>query len=276
VWSNFSPSGKIAYTINEDTLAYVGIATGFKSGGYNTRASNNLTNNTYNPEKVKTYSAGLKTTLFDGQLRLNTEAFYNDYTDKQLSYLSRANGAVALISTNAGKVTTKGVESEISWLTPIDGLQFDLSVGYLEANIDEFIKDNVDVSSHTELGFSPRWTVQPRLSYSMSVGDYGDLIFAADASYRTSSYTNSPVNTNDPNDSTQVRPESTIYDANIVFNTVDKHWRFALEGKNLSNRRVLTSTYNLDFGFNPAATSTFVVGSYNDPRTWGFSAAYIY
>ena len=283
-WSNFSPSAKLAYDFNEDTMGYLSVATGFKSGGFNSYP-NGLPEGvsvTYNPEKVKTYALGLKTTLFNGRLRLNTEAFYNDYTDKQLQYLfTPPGGTLTTVYTNAGKVVTKGIETEISWLTPIDGLAVDLNVGYLDANIKKFnrLNDNnqmVDVSDHSAIGFSPRWTVQPRISYSMAVADLGDLMLAADASYRSKSFTNSPVDTSDELSLTQQQPEHVIYNANIVFNTADNHWRFALEGRNLTNRRVLTNTFDLDLGLNPAGHSTFVMGSYNDPKTWALSAAYKY
>ena len=103
-----------------------------------------------------------------------------------------------------------------------------------------------------------------------------DLMLAADASYRSKSFTNSPVDTSDELSLTQRQPEHVIYNANIVFNTADDHWRFALEGRNLTNRRVLTNTFDLDLGLNPAGHSTFVMGSYNDPKTWALSAAYKY
>lgn len=275
-WRNFSPSAKLAYDFNENTMGYISYSTGFKAGGYNSYP-NGSPSITFNPEKVKTYAVGLKTTLLDGTLRLNTEAFYNDYTDKQLQYLANVDNNVTTLFTNAGKVTTQGIETEISWLTPVSGLQFDINIGYLDAKIDKFDRyGRGDVASQSELGFSPRWTVQPRVSYTMDANGLGDLMFAADASYRSRSYTNSPVNRDDAIDSQQVQPEHVIYNANIVFNTADNHWRFALEGRNLTNRRVLTNTFNLDLGLNPASTSTFVLGSYNDPKTWAFSAAYKY
>jgi iron complex outermembrane receptor protein len=273
-WSNLSPSLKLAYDFDENTMGYVSFATGFKAGGYNSYP-NGSPSKTYNPEKVKTYALGLKTTLADGRLRLNTEAFYNDYTDKQLQYLANVSGNITTLYTNAGKVNTRGIETEISWLTPVDGLQFDLNIGYLDAQIDKFDRFGIgDVASHSELGFSPQWTVQPRVSYDMAVGDLGDVMLAADASYRSRSYTNSPVDIADATDRQQVQSENIIYNANIALTTADDHWRFALEGRNLSNRRVLTNTFNLNLGLDPSHTSTFVLGSYNDPRTWALSARY--
>ncbi|HSB96852.1 MAG TPA: TonB-dependent receptor, partial [Spongiibacteraceae bacterium] len=122
-WRNFSPSAKLAYDFSQDTMGYMSFSTGFKAGGYNP-FPNGSPSVTFDPEKVKTYALGLKTTLLDGRLRFNTEAFYNDYTDKQLQYLYVNDGTLTTFYTNAGKVTTQGIETEISWLTPIEGLQF--------------------------------------------------------------------------------------------------------------------------------------------------------
>jgi len=274
-WRNFSPSAKLAHRLDDDTLLYASFATGFKSGGFNNFPTNSPTL-TFDPEKVKTYAVGLKTTLLDGRLRINSEAFYNDYSDKQLQYyFSDAQGRLVVATSNAGAVTTRGLETEISWLTPLDGLQFDLNVGYLDAAINQFKKQSgdqfVDVAAHTELGFSPRWTVQPRLSYTAAVFDGDQLTLSADASYRSKSYTGSPVDTSDPLAAQQVQAEHTLYNASVILKTADDHWRFALEGKNLSNRRVLTNTIALNVG-----STLFVNGGYNEPRSWGLSATYSY
>jgi hypothetical protein len=40
-------------------------------------------------------------------------------------------------------------------------------------------------------------------------------------------------------------------DANLTFETLDKHWRFALEGKNLVDKRVLKNSFNLNLASTP-------------------------
>ena len=57
----------------------------------------------------------------------------------------------------------------------------------------------------------------------------------------------------------------TIYNAVIAWRSMDEHWRVALEGKNLDDTRVLTSTYKV---------GPVITGGYNMPRVWAVSAAY--
>jgi len=269
-WTNFSPTFKLSYDFSEDTMGYLSVASGFKSGNFNT-TSQQL--GVVDPEKVRTYAVGVKSTLLDNQLRVNAEAFYNDYTDKQLSSIQVINGQLSNVIDNVGKAHTQGVDFEANWLTPVDGLQVDFSVGYLESIMDKYDTVNpvtrapIDAASYTSLGFAPRWTVGSRVSYTMPVADYGDLIFSGDAAYRAKAYTNSPINRNDPLAVTQQAPEYAIYNAGVVFKDASKHWRVGLEGKNLSDRRVLVNTY---------AVSSFIDAGYNDPKTWALSVGYDY
>ena len=268
-WSNFSPTFKLAYDWSESTLLYGSVASGYKAGNFDTTST---VLGVVDPEKVRTYSTGIKTTQLDSKLRMNIEAFFNDYTNKQLAYITTdSTGQLVNFVGNVGKAHSQGVDFEANWLTPIDGLQVDFSLGYLEAAMDKYSTVNpttkaaIDAASYTSLGFAPRWTVGSRISYSMPIADAGDLIFAGDASYRAKAYSNSPVDRTDPLAMTQQTPEYTIYNANLLFKTADKHWRFGLEGKNLANRRVVVNTFKVQ---------SFVDAGYNDPRTVAVSAGY--
>ena len=266
-WTNFSPTFKLAYDIDEDTMAYASVASGFKSGNFNTTST---VLGEVAPEKVRTYSLGMKTTLADGRLRFNTELFYNDYTDKQLSTIKFAGTQLTNSIDNVGKAHTQGVDFEANWLTPIDGLQIDLSVGYLDSVMDKYANDSDadgDAADHTSLGFAPRWTVGSRASYTMPVDEWGDLIFSGDVAYRAKAFTNSPIDRNNELAMTQQAPEYALYNASIVFKTQDGHWRFGLDGKNLSDKRVIVNTFSV---------SPFIDAGYNDPRTWAFSVGYDY
>jgi iron complex outermembrane receptor protein len=272
-WSNFTPTFKLAYDINENTMAYGSIASGFKAGGFVI----NTTLGQYAPEKVRTYALGLKTTLLNNRLRLNTEAFYNDYTDKQLSFTAFKDGALVLDVGNIGKAHTQGVDFEASWLTPVEALQLDFNLGYLEAVMDKYNVPDlnpsaapgamVDVANVNSLGFSPHWTANLRPTYTWPIADAGDLVLSANAAYRSKSFTNSPVDRSTALGQVQQAPEYVLYDASAAFKTADKHWRVALEGRNLTGRRVLVSSY---------LVSPFVDAGYTDPRTWALSLGYQY
>lgn len=270
-WHNYSPTFKLAYDLTPDTMVYAGVASGFKAGGLNISGAQVQD---YNPEEVRAYTLGYKTTLADNRLRINMELFYNDYTDKQFSYVTfDKNNSLTNMQGNVGKMHTQGVDFESTWLTPIDGLQLDLNVGYLEVHLQKFDVPNFatgavnDISDSTALGYSPRWTVSPRVSYTMAAGTAGDLTFSADANYRARQYTNTPIDLNDSLSVQQRSSDYTIFNASVVFRSADRHWRYALEGRNLTDRRVINSTYSV---------APFINAGYNDPFTWALSVGYSY
>lgn len=117
----------VDYRFSPQVLGYATVSTGFKGGGVGPRPFNAAQAVSFNPEKVTTYELGLKTDLFDRRVRLNLAAFYNDFTDAQLTLLSCPQfggpGPCALPQ-NAGDATLKGFEAELL-ATPVDGLTFD-------------------------------------------------------------------------------------------------------------------------------------------------------
>lgn len=267
-WDEFTPSARLAYNFNDDTMVYGGIATGFKSGGFNRSGGNS---SSYDPETVTTYSLGLKTTLLEDTLRINTELFYNEYEDKQLGSIQLLDsGDLEQIISNVGKVTQYGGEFEVTYLPPVEGLMINFNIGYLDSDVDEFktFDDDgnpIDAKNTTELGYSPEWTGQLRATYDISLGDLGYLTLGSDVSYQDEMYTNSPIDTTDPIKTAQVSDDHYIWNAVAAFRTNDERWRVAIEGKNLNDERVIVNTF--DIGVVASA-------GYNAPRTWALSVGY--
>ena len=261
-WNEFSPSARLTWFAADDLMFYGGFSSGFKSGGFNTSTSNNAS---YDPETVDTYTVGMKSTWLDGTLRVNTEAFFNDYQDKQLATIGLVNGELEQFVDNVGELETSGAEVEMTWLTPLDGLVFGLNVGYLDVDVKEYATAEGDLSDTTAIGFSPEWTAQSRLSYEFDLSDWGSMTVAADVSYRDESYTNSPIDLTSPAAENQIQDDHYIYNALVAFRSADQRWRVAVEGKNLSDERVITNTFDL---------TLFQTAGYNAPRTWAVSVGY--
>lgn len=82
-WSAFTPRFALDYTPNDNSLVYASVSRGFKSGGFNTLGDITQPVNTFNPEYVWNYEAGIKEALFGRKLRLGLTGFYSDYTNLQ-------------------------------------------------------------------------------------------------------------------------------------------------------------------------------------------------
>jgi len=267
-FTRFTPSAKLAYDITSKTMVYAGYAAGYKAGGFDTFRPFTQ----FNPEKVQGYTLGFKTTTPDSTLRFNTEAFYNDYTDKQLSTVEIINNSLGKVTRNAGQVHTYGVDADLAWLTPVRGLRVGLTAGYLQTNVLHYFTTDantgatVDVASKTQLGFAPKWTGSVGASYTLPFAGAGDLTFEGNVYYRSKSYTDSPIDTTGFASMLEVQRANAITNAGITFRTTGDRWHVAMEGRNLSDKRVVTNSFNAGVGS--------VVGQYNDPRTWSLSVGF--
>ena len=266
-YNSFTPTVKLGHDFSPRTLGYVGYAAGYKAGGFDTFRPFTQ----FHPEKVGSYTVGLKTTTPDDKLRWNTEAFYNDYTNKQLSTEILEGNTLGRVTRNAGQVHTYGVDSDLAWLTPIERLRLGLTAGYLKTDVVHFRQVSatgveVDTASTTRLGFSPEFTAALDLNYRLPLGGAGDLTADANIAYRSRSYTDSPIDTTSVAASLEVQKANAISNAGLTYHTADQHFHLALEVLNLTDKRVLTNTFNADVGS--------IIGQYNDPRTWSLSLGF--
>ncbi|RLQ22852.1 TonB-dependent receptor [Seongchinamella sediminis] len=262
-WTEFSPSAKLTWFAGEDLMFYGGFSSGFKSGGFQNQSGKS---DAFDPEVVDAYTLGMKTTVLDGTLRVNGEIFYNDYQDKQLATIGLVDNNFEETVDNVGEMETSGVDLEMTWLPAVDGLTVGLNVGYLDVDVKKFESAGGDIADTTAIGFSPEWTVAGRVSYEFDLADWGSLMLGTDFSYRTESYTNSPIDlTNEAAAAAQVQDEHVIWNALAVFRSPGSNWRIAVEGKNLEDTRVLTNTFDL---------TLFQTAGYNNPRTWAVSVGY--
>ena len=269
-WSEFTPSVKVSFRPNDNTMIYGGVSTGFKSGGFDFSGPEPVAP-TYEPETVTAYSVGIKSTLLGGSLRINAEAFLNDYEDKQVTTVALVDGRLIQQNENVGEVETSGAEVEILWLPPVDGLTINFNVGYLDTEIDTLIDQLPgtmmlgNVADDRALGYAPELTLQARVQYTARLGDAGSLTFAVDANYRDEMYTDSPVDLTNPFLLQAQSDDRTITNAFVTWRSANQKWRVSLEGKNLTDERVLENTFNV---------SNFILGGYNRSRTWGLTVGY--
>ena len=123
-------------------LVYANWARGFKSGGFDGRIGYNGAGNAgaggaqaqaYDPEFADTFELGWKTAATDGTWQMSAAAFFNDYSDLQLSSFSATpSGGFATVFTNAGKAETLGLELELA-ARPTENLLVNINLGLLDA-----------------------------------------------------------------------------------------------------------------------------------------------
>ncbi|HEX7884891.1 MAG TPA: TonB-dependent receptor, partial [Phenylobacterium sp.] len=262
-WSKITPKVSLQYAWTPDVLSYVTYSQGFKSGGFDNRATRlDLATLPFAPEEVTTYEAGLKTQFFDHRLRANLAAFYNDYQDLQVSFFDPA--YLGLRRGNAGQATSYGVELETdAQLT--EALSAQVSVGYLFAEYDEYKGaggPGVDADGN-RLTNSPRWSLSGAVNWSVPVEIPGSLRLGVNAQYQTKVYSNAVPS---PGGQHEI-PAQGFLNAVATWTAPDPRWSVVLSGRNLTNsNKPVSSTYT-------PVTGVYYV-NYADPRTWLVTVRY--
>jgi iron complex outermembrane receptor protein len=275
-WSDTSPSFSIDYQVSDDVMVYGRVAKGFKSGGFNGRANNPGEQSPYNPEEVTSYEAGVKAVFWDNKARANVAVFYNDYKDFQ----ARVSGTVTdpgtglpspeLTIINAGKMEIKGAELEL-YLTPVQGLQFDTQIGYLDAEYATFADVRFTAfggsRAFQEPAFSPKWTVRLGAAYEWDMGENGSITLGAAARYRSRMAL--AVDNTLTNSATEIaglfQDSYWLYDARLVWEDADGQFSAGIYGKNLSDE--VYKTEGQEF----SSVGNIRTVYYGAPQTWSFT-----
>ena len=111
----FLPRFSVDWQARDDVMLYAQLAKGFKPAGVSTVDTNgDVTDQEFFAETLWAYEAGVKTSgLFDGKLRLNLAAYFNDYKDRQVGYRYRdSSGIVNVGIVNAAKTKIYGFEAD--------------------------------------------------------------------------------------------------------------------------------------------------------------------
>jgi iron complex outermembrane receptor protein len=112
--SDILPGGLVtlSYKPESNVLTYITYSHGEKSAGLNFVTSA-TTPNVVAPEKIDNYEIGAKTTLLNGRLLLDGDAFWDEDTDFQSTIFGVVNNQLTSFLASVPKVRSRGLESDI-------------------------------------------------------------------------------------------------------------------------------------------------------------------
>jgi len=144
-FDDFSPKVTIDYQASRDIFLYASAAKGFKSGGFNGRATLNQALDSVGSEKVWSYEAGVKSQWWGRRFTFNLATFYMDYRDIQAQvYVPRVDGTPGLTAVvlNAAQAKIQGIEIETR-LQPVPSLTLSGNLGYTDAEYSKPFLNNL-------------------------------------------------------------------------------------------------------------------------------------
>jgi iron complex outermembrane receptor protein len=189
-----------SYRLSPHLFAYASLARGEKSGGINPSAPApglDVSSLYVGPERVKDAEAGMKATLLDRRLTVDTNVFWMHVRDYQATLLLQpgTGDSFQQILSNIGAVRSRGIEIEISG-SPNPTVKLRLAASYNDSSYlsypnapcsAEELAPNLlpgqkvcDLRSQPVVG-APRWILNPGLTFSHSA--FGNLDGEVDAAY---------------------------------------------------------------------------------------------
>ena len=135
-FDNVSPSFMARYQLSDLVYVYAKHVAGYKSGGFNARASTAARfSEGFDDETLVSRELGIKAELFDRRLRVAATVFQSDYDDIQMNVQSDPNNIVVADVLNAGKASIDGFELDVDALIG-EQSEITLRYGWLDASYD--------------------------------------------------------------------------------------------------------------------------------------------
>ena len=252
--NNWSPEVTLRYKVNPDFNVYAAFKTGYKSGGIDNSAlpSSNLANFLipdrfqaaangliFKSETSKGGEIGFKSQLANRTITFNATAYYYVFNNLQVQNFNAT--TIQFVTTNAGQLSTKGIDVDFSWRPPVDGLRLFGSLAYTNAKFtrDFFTGTGPDGVLGTaddpnirgrRAARAPEFAGNIAFDYTAPLSDALELGLSGNVAYSGKYYTRQE------NFTDYQQPAYATIDASISVGAPDGKWRLALVGNNITDK----------------------------------------
>lgn len=164
---------------------------------------------------------------------------------------------IQFVTSNAGELTTKGVDLETRWRTPVSGLTLSANLSYLDAEYtDTFLQPGgqgglVDLKGRRG-SQAPEWAGNLAFDWAVPLSDNLELFLSGNAAYNDG-YITDETSLND-----YVQPSFWLLDANVSIGHPDGRWKLSLVGQNLTDKIFVIATGGRPF-LQPGVGDDFVM-----------------
>lgn len=162
--------------IDQNSLAYVRVATGFRPGGPNVLppTAPAEVQREYGSDKTTNVELGVRTTQLDNRLSLELALFHVDWKNIQLLEEVAGFG----INANGGTARSQGVEWTFAYI-PVQGLTFQWTGAYTDAKLTS-AAPALNANSGDPLPYAPKWGTGVDAEYKrQAFGDFDGFVGAS-------------------------------------------------------------------------------------------------
>jgi len=226
---------------------YTSYTEGYKGPAFN--VFYNMSNNDTAPIAEETSNAFEIGYKFTGDnLFANVAIFKTDIENFQANNFDSSGGTTITRLTNAGDVSTQGIEVDFTW-QPSENLSFTGGFASIDAEIDRFncpvgvAPGSCTSRSGLDVPFSPDLKYSVAANYVLPLNNM-DVIFNGSFVHTDEQVSDLPSNSGAENPAALL-PEYDIFNASVAFSFSEDKYRVTLIGKNLGDESYVT-TYSGD------------------------------
>ncbi len=223
---------KVSYRFNPELMTYVSYASSHKSGGFNldrARFDAGVINpdTSFPAETVESYEAGFKSNLAGNTLLLNAAAFDQTFKHFQLNTYT----GVSFVVASVPKVTSRGVDVDLVYRTPFEGLTVTGGVTYAVTQFGDFVPGpGIGPRLPTSrVSYAPLWSASWSAAYERPLGEDFKLRASVSGRY-TSSY-----NTGSNLDPLKRQRPMTIWNGRVGIGPENDRWALEVWAQNLTD-----------------------------------------
>ncbi len=283
-FDDWSPEATLSWHVTPDITLYGAYKTAYKSGGFSISglysAAGNIDDFLFAPETVEGGELGAKSTLLEGQMRLNATAYWYTFEDLQVDFFNAP--VFAFTTLNAGQARTRGAEVESEYAPEfLPGVTLRGSLAFNDAKYQDFIAPcwagqtpaqgcslivpGTVATPGQDISGRPT-TVAPKWSMSYGVAYEGELSSVRWGAALDGIYSGDYLASTIASPNTKRDSYATL-NLSAHIGTPDGRWDLALMAKNLTNELIVSGggdAPSTPIGGNPFADQ---IGLASNPRT---------
>lgn len=245
-----------SYRVSGPTMLFATLATGFKSGGFNSQGGPKplgAAGRTFAPEDSTSLDLGVKSTLLDGRLQADVTLFRTEID----AFQDRNFDGLSFLISNAGKVRQQGLEADIVY-APVRSILLRAGLGRLDSEFLSYPSGPPLPGSPTpqdltgrSMHYSPEWTASlagewRRASRLLSGTDW---VMRTDLQYVGEQNLGSSTNDNPQS----IQQGYSLANLSIGLDAADGRWSAKLYGKNVGNQGYCMIIFDQPVGSNLGA-----------------------
>lgn len=241
--NDFSWKAGAQFDVTDTWMLYGTYSQGYKGPAFNVFFNQN--SGQLAPiaaETADAYEAGSKFRTSDGSFTLNTALFYAKYHNFQANSFVNLNGSVITQLTNAGDVSTRGVEVD-ALLRPSHNFTINGGLAFTDAHIDRFnlppgSPPGASTRQGERLPLAPKWKGNLGALWTIETGGFANVEIGTQLSMTSDQVSSLEAN---PVTRRAITIDSyAIVDANIALVDPNGKWRLNFIGRNLTDQSYAT------------------------------------